>query len=109
MDLGLEGNEASDFLAKRASVLMLGFGVLLLLARNIDDRNGRFAVSSSVAVCMLGLAYMSGSGILRGLVGGGMIPPLVIEILVGLSFVFLAVSNSKEKSLATKVVEPPCQ
>lgn len=97
-DLGLEGNEVSYFLAKRASILMLGFGVLLLLAVNIEEKKGRFVISTSVAVCMLGLAFMSGYEFFRGFVNNGIIPPLVIETLIGLIFLSLAMLNIKEKN-----------
>jgi peptidoglycan/LPS O-acetylase OafA/YrhL len=96
-DLGLEGNEVVYFLARRASALMLGFGVLLLLARNLKEPKSRAIISTSVAVCMLGLATMSGYEFFRGFVNSGMVPPMIIELTLGLAFLILGFTNIKKE------------
>ena len=97
-DLGLQASEVACLLAKRASILMLGFGVLLTLARNIEEKKCRFVISASLSVCLLGLAYMSGYEFFRGSVSSGIIPPLIIETLIGLIFLTLAFFNIKDKT-----------
>ena len=44
-DLGLKGNDVAYLFLKRASILMLGFGVLLLLGANIKDIKSKFIIS----------------------------------------------------------------
>ena len=84
--LGLEGNEVSDFLAKRASMLMLGFGVLLLVGANVKASACQVVISMGVAVCMLGLGTMSGYEYFRGFVNSGMLPPMIVELVLGVAF-----------------------
>ena len=104
-DFGLEGNEVVYFLAKRASMLMLGFGVLLLLGINLKEAKSRAVVAVSVAVCMLGFATMSGYEYFRGFVNAGILPAFVIEIILGLAFLVLAVMNfTSQKQNPTRVL-----
>jgi len=97
-DLGLEGNDIAYLFLRRASILMLGFGVLLFLGRNVDELKSKYVVSISVAVCMLGLALMSALEFVKGNLSNEVIGPLVIESIVGTIFMLLAISNRTKKS-----------
>jgi len=92
-DLGLTGNDVAYVFIKRASILMLGFGVLLFLGRNVEEVKSKYVISISVSVCMLGLALMSTLEFVKGNLSNGVITPLVIESFVGITFMLLAISN----------------
>lgn len=91
--MGLVGNEVAYLFIQRASILMLGFGVLLIFGGSVEELKGRFTISISVSVCMLGLALMSALEFAKGNLGSGVIPALVIESVIGITFLLLAISN----------------
>jgi len=100
-DLGLVGNDVVYLFIKRASILMLAFGVLLFLGRNIEERLSRSVLSASVSICMLGLALMSGVEFAKGNLGAEVIAPLIVESLVGIIFMLLAISNRTRRETET--------
>jgi len=92
-DMGLKGNEVVYLFARRTSILMLGFGVLLIFGSSIKDANGQFAIAISVSVCMLGLAFMSALEFYNGNLSRGILPAMVIESVLGITFMVLAIST----------------
>jgi len=91
-DMGLNGNDVVYLFVKRTSILMLGFGVMLVVGSSIEEVNGKLAICASVSVCMLGLALMSALELYRGNIGKGIVPALVIESFVGITFMLIAIS-----------------
>jgi len=91
-DIGLKGNDVVYLFVKRTSILMLGFSVLLVMGSSVEAVNGRFAIAASVSVCMLGLAFMSALELFKGNLSNGILPALIIESVVGMTFMLLAIS-----------------
>ncbi len=81
---GLEPSVGLVLMVRRASMLMLGFAVLLFLARRAPPSPLRRAVSLSVAVTMAGFAAMGTQELLRGA-----LPPAVWAV-VGIEVAFAA-------------------
>lgn len=81
---GLEPSVGLVLMVRRASMLMLGFAVLLFLARRAPPSPLRRAVSLSVALTMAGFAAMGTQELLRGA-----LPPAVWAV-VGIEVAFAA-------------------
>lgn len=81
---GVEAPIGTVILVRRASMLMLGFAVLLFLARNAPPSPLRRAVAVAVAVTMAGFATMGTQELLRGT-----LPPSV-WVVVGVESAFAA-------------------
>lgn len=105
-DLGLEGSDVSSFIARRAAMLMLGAGVLMFFARNIVNPQARQAISLSICTTMLGLALSGMYEYNRGFVGGGIVGPIVIELGLFASFIYVIYSDKvKVKYLKHKKLD----
>lgn len=85
-DLGVVCTPGVCLVARRASMLMLGFAVLCLLARKLPSSPGRAVVSAAVCVNMAGFAFMSGLEFARGALGRGILPVMAIEAIVAIAF-----------------------
>lgn len=53
---GVQSTDAADFMSRRAAPTLLGFAVLLWLARDADPSPIRRAISAGVIVCFAGIA-----------------------------------------------------
>jgi hypothetical protein len=81
-DVGVAGHESAFFLARRASMLMLGFAVLSFQATKIRCLVTRQVVAVSIAVNMAGFAALSYTEYGRGFANAGILKPAVIESLL---------------------------
>lgn len=87
---GVTGNESAYFLARRASMLMMGFSVLLFLLRNIPPSAVRQAISFSVGLNMTGFAIMGFFELMRGFVKTSILGVIAVEVLIAaIYFTFL--------------------
>lgn len=92
-DFGIEGNETFYFLARRASMLMLGFSTLLFLVRNTIPSVSRQVIAFSVSLNMVGFALMGTFELVRGFLEISILQVITIELLVSVIFFFLFLSD----------------
>lgn len=90
---GVSGEAHTVFLARRISVLMLGFAVLLFLSCRLESSFARVAIASAVAVNMAGFAASSVCGVAGGLLGRDLIVVGLVEGLVACVFGAFAVGD----------------
>lgn len=87
---GLAAEPHLVFLAKRISVSMLGFAVLLLLGLRLKPSAARAVIATAVAVNMAGFALNSFWGAAQGILTDPAIPLVGgVETVVALAFGFL--------------------
>jgi len=100
-DIGVAGNESAYFLARRASMLMLGFAILSFNGRNASCSIARQAITLSISISMAGLAVLSYFEYLRGFAGKGILPAGAIESVLAVIYFILWLSNRKHTSAIT--------
>lgn len=98
-DMGLEPSVATSVLAKRASMFMLGLSILLFCSRNLPHTNSRQFICLSTGVTMLGLACMGSYEHFMGTVNSSIITAVVIETILGLSFLAIFFKNRTVKNI----------
>ncbi len=91
MDVGVEAGEAAYFIARRASMFMLGITVLLFSARNLQPSSARQSIIGATAVTMSGLAIMGMYEFVRGFVDEGIFMAIIIESIVAIINIVLFV------------------
>jgi cation transporter-like permease len=85
-DVGLRGNEASDFLSRRASMFLLGISVLAFQSRRAIPSIARQAIVLSIATTMGGLAVLGFVEFLRGSATATIFGPVCIEAFLCLAY-----------------------
>ena len=86
------------FLARRISVLMLGFSVLVLLACNLRSSKARAVIATAVAVNMAGFACNSFWGAALGILFDRAIPFIGgIETVIAIFYAVFAVTDFRKK------------
>lgn len=96
-DVGVAGNEAAFFVARRASMLMLGFAVLSFQARTARAPAARQAVTLSIAVNMAGFAILGCREYGRGFANAAILRVAVIECLLTTACFLLWLAARKEE------------
>ena len=95
-DLGIEGTETAYFVGRRASMLMLGFSVLLFLGRNTAHSPARQAIALSICVAMLGLSLTGIYEFARGFVANGILMPIAIELTLAAAYFYVWLTNKQK-------------
>ena len=91
---GVAADPHAIYLAKRISVLMLGFAVLLLLGLRLNPSAARAVIAAAVATNMAGFALNSFLGAAHGILTDPAIPLIGgIESFVALSYGFFAIAD----------------
>lgn len=91
---GVGADAATIYLARRISVLMLGFAVLHFLGCRLARSPGRTAVAVAVAVNMGGFAIHSFWGSAHGLLTDPAIPVIGgLETFIAIAFAALAITD----------------
>jgi len=86
------------YLARRISVLMLGFSVLVLLACNLRSSKARAVIATAVAVNMAGFACNSFWGAALGILIDRAIPFIGgIETVIAIFYAVFAVTDFRKK------------
>jgi hypothetical protein len=85
-DIGLQPDEASSVLAKRASVLMLGISVLLFCVRDLAHSMVRRNICFSAGIILIGLACTGSFELIKGTVNNSILQAIVIETILGFAF-----------------------
>jgi len=83
--VGVASNPAAEFLARRASMLMLGFAVLSLLALKRHATPAGQLALAAVGVNMAGFALMSIREVLRGFANAELLKPAAVETVLALA------------------------
>lgn len=89
----IEGNEAAYFVARRAAILFMGLAVLLWFMRNSNHSSSIRAVCAGMSFLWIGMAVLGTIEFLRGYAGIGIIPPVIMELSIGISYSKLWLNN----------------
>ena len=93
VDIDLNAGEAALILARRASIFMIGISVLLFFSKNLSHSDARQVIIITTSVVMLGLAVMGTYELVRGSMGTGILKAIVIESILGVSYLTIFFSN----------------
>jgi len=96
-DIGLAPSLATLVLARRTAILMLGFSVLTFGSRNLLPSKERQIICLTIATIFLGLSCMGIFEFVQGNINASIIPPIVIETILWLSFGRMALLNKELK------------
>lgn len=100
---GLTAEPHAIYLAKRISVLMLGFAVLLLLGLRLKPSAARAVIAAAVAINMAGFALNSFLGAANGILIDPAIPLIGgIESFVALAYGFFAIADFRASRLVSQ-------
>lgn len=100
---GLAAEPHAFYLAKRISVLMLGFAVLLMLGSRLKPSAARAVIAAAVATNMAGFALNSFFGAANGILTDPAIPLIGgIESFVALSYGFFAIADFRPSRLVSQ-------
>ena len=92
-DIGLQSSTATFVLARRASMFMLGISVLMLGSIHLPHSKARQIICLSTGITMLGLACMGSMEYINGNLNSSIVPAIVIETLLGVSFGIIFLKN----------------
>lgn len=93
--VGLEACVSSIVLGRRASVLMLGFGILLFFFRNLTIPRDRIMLSSVIAIVFASFAFAGGFEYLRGTMNTEIFQAIIIECIVVLLYMYAMIRDLK--------------
>lgn len=91
----IDGNEAVFFIARRASMFFLGYGLICFTARNAKPSSIRKSISFGISISMIGFAILGLYEFLRGFAGVGIIPTIANELFLGISYFSYYLSDRK--------------
>jgi len=95
--LGLESSEASSFLAKRASMFMLGISVLMFGLRGLTQSKARQVICLATGITMLGLAFLGAYELSIGTVNSSILTAIIIEMILFVSFIIIIYMDRNTK------------
>ena len=93
---GVEGNVSAYFISRRAAMFFAGYAAISFLSRNTKPSPARQAIAMGVAVSMAGFAVLGLFEYFRGAVGAGIMPPVVTEIFLAVSYFRVWQADAKE-------------
>lgn len=93
---GVGGNESAYFIARRASMFFLGYGVISYCSRNAQPSIPRQSISIGMAISFLGFAILGTSEFIRGFAGAGVFLPVSAELFLSISYFSVWLSDRKE-------------
>jgi hypothetical protein len=97
--VGVEPCLSATILARRASIFMLGIVLLMFGSRNMAPSKARQILCFSTAVTMLGLACIGSFELIRGTVNSSMIQAMIIESVIGISYIVLLIKHRNVSDL----------
>lgn len=83
---GLEGNEVSDLIARRAAMMFFGLSAIIFLSRNSEASQLRQNLCLGLAIMMAALAAIGIFEFVRGAVGVGIWLAITTEIAFALAY-----------------------
>ncbi len=84
---GIEAHASSNFMARRAAMLFLGYGLLCYLSRNAPHTPLRDMICLSMSGMMAGVALMGLYEFWRGFAGVGILLAVAVELGFAYGFV----------------------
>lgn len=84
---GLVASAWTDFLCRRAGVIVLGLGVLSFVSRNAPPTATRQGIVLGVGTSLGGLAVLGSVEVARGFASPGLLPAVAVETLFALAYV----------------------
>jgi hypothetical protein len=97
--LGLQSSLASFFLARRASIFMLGISVLMFGSRNFPHSKARQIICFAISIMMFGFACTGSYEFIKGNVNSSILGSIIIEIILSISFGIIVFINRKIKAI----------
>ena len=94
-DVGLVPDTASLVIIRRAAIFMLGLVVLLFSSQKLKPGKELQLISLATAVTLCGLATMGIYEFTKGSVNASIIQAIVIESILGLSYIVVFMANRK--------------
>jgi hypothetical protein len=94
-DLGLEPSITTIFLARRASMFMLGIAVLMFFSRNLDSSKPRDIICLSTGITLLGLSCMGTYEFVKGHVNSSIIIAIILESILWISYAIILIKDLK--------------
>ncbi|MBN2118894.1 MAG: hypothetical protein JW730_20160 [Anaerolineales bacterium] len=85
-DMGLTGSETTFILARRVSMLMLGFSALAMLGASAPHSVARQALVLAISINMTGFATMSVYEYVRGTVNNSILQAATIETFLAVAY-----------------------
>lgn len=83
---GLEGNEVSDLIARRAAMMFMGLSAMIFLSRNAEPSQLRQNLCLGLAIMMAALAVIGIFEFARGVVGVGIWLAITTEIAFAMAY-----------------------
>ncbi len=83
---GLDGNEVSDLIARRAAMMFMGLSAMIFLSRNAEASQQRQNMCLGLAIMMGALAVIGIFEFVRGAVGLGIWLAIITEIAFSLAY-----------------------
>lgn len=83
---GVTGNESACFMARRASMLFVGYAAVALLSRDEPPSSARQAIAFGMGASMAGFVALGLFELLRGRAGPGILLPMGVELGLALSY-----------------------
>lgn len=99
---GIEGSPSLFVIARRASMLMLGFAVLLLAVRTARPSPARRAVSLAAGVTMAGFASTGSWELVRGTLRTSVWGAVAVEVAFAVAFLVLWVAEGRGAGKAAR-------
>lgn len=88
----LEGDAA--FIGQRLAAAFAGFAVMLFLVREAPPSPARRAVAFGVSTAMFLVAAVGALGLAQGIVGGGILLAILVELVIGTALVLTGRATS---------------
>ncbi len=94
-DLGLQPNEAMPILCRRTAIFLLGLSILMFSVRNLTHSSARQYLCLSSGITMTLMSFMGSYELLVGSVNSSILVAIIIEVIFGISFLFLFFKSRK--------------
>jgi hypothetical protein len=96
-DLGLQSSVTTYFIARRASIFMLGISVLMFGSKDLPHSKARQIICIATGITMLGLSCMGSYELIMGNVNSSILTAIFIETILWISFGIIIFMNRKSK------------
>jgi len=94
-DLGLQLNESTMIITRRASMFMLGISVLMFGSINLPTSKARQIICLATCVSMFGMSILGSYEFVMGTLNSSILPAIIIETILWISFGIIFLRNRK--------------
>ena len=96
IDLGLQANDSSLIITRRASMFMLGVSILMYGSINIVNSKAIQVISLATAISMFGLSCLGIYELNKGSVNKSILIAIIIETILWISFTFIFITKREK-------------